>query len=164
MIPAIAPVPLTAQKYRAITRPRRWSGAASCMIALQRSTQVPAGTREATFPAAASGLLLPAEVIPRLELAPEGDLRLARCDLRHHRADVRLLRFEERVEARCVRPFVDDHDLAIAAVEAVRDCAGCLRSRRDAADHVRVRLRHLLELVWVPRHAQRHDHGHLNSL
>jgi hypothetical protein len=68
-----------------------------------------------------------------------------------------LLLLEERLEAGRIRPFVDDHDLAVAAVEAMRDDAVRLRPLGDAAEDIRLLRRYLLEPVGIPRDAQRHD-------
>jgi hypothetical protein len=59
--------------------------------------------------------------------------------------------------------LVDDHDLALAPVEAMRDDAGSLRPLGDAAQDVALLSRELLEPVGVAWRAQRHDHRHLSS-
>src|SRR6185437_11156513 len=79
------------------------------------------------------GPLLPAYLVAGFELPPERELRLARCDLGHHRADRRLLRLEEPLEAFRIRPIVEPPDLGLAAVEAVGDHPLVLGPLRDAA-------------------------------
>src|SRR5690242_17097185 len=67
------------------------------------------------------------------------------------------------MEALRIRPLVDHHDLALAAVEAMGDDPVLLRALGDAAKHVPVLTSELFELVRIPSDAERHDDRHVIS-
>src|ERR671939_1657655 len=109
-------------------------------------------------------LSVPADLVVRVELAPERDLRLARhADGLHHRLDLGSHLLEEALEALRVRPLVDDHDLSLCAVEAVRDEAVLLRAFGDGAHRLGILSGAPLELVRIACRTEGHDHRHLEA-
>src|SRR3954471_12386904 len=107
-------------------------------------------------------LRAPADLIVRVELSIERDLRrCGRAGLGHQRPDLGLMRIEEAVEALHIRPLVEHEDLSVVrSVEAVRDAAELLRVVGNRADHAGVVRGHLLELDRVTLRAERHQYGH----